>query len=55
MSNVNLEAIRARADVRGTDVLDFYEAALELGYGEAAAEWADQVLTVRVMRARGAV
>ena len=35
--------------------LDFYDAALALGCSEAEADDLDQLLTIRIMRSRGAI
>jgi len=57
---VDLEAIRAEADAAAEaggveEELEFFAAAKRLGYTTIEAEWADEVLTMRVMRARGAL
>jgi hypothetical protein len=52
-----IEAVRALADTNAgpDDELDFYTAAIQLGATPAIAEKMDADLTLRVMRARGAV
>lgn len=57
MKNLDLEAIREHAEVNAgmDDELLFYASARALGYDEMEAEWADMLLTQRVMQARGAI
>ena len=52
-----LETIRENtfAATPADEMLDFYPAARALGLSDAEAEEADEVLTTRVMRARGAL